>query len=351
MVIPTGFAIHVTYACLINCAHCAFSAGPKNRFHLPLNHIIETIRNLDTSTIKMVVFTGGEPLLTGQDLNRAIYEASQRGFITRVVTSAYFAVDLPTAFNRLTELCNSGLNELLISWDDYHAEFISFDRIRNAYWTAKDLGLRVAICLVQANNADWTAEKVKQALGGDDSTRPILIESPLTKTGRAKYKLKHAGPSPKRVLGPCHYVLAGPALSAKNQLLACCGAIPETKALVLDHYFTPKKLAAVIEKGQQSLLLNWIFLRGPYAIMEWLSKRYRIPIISEKEVGGNCEACHLLFSNKILVSKIPHALDENPDEIVDELHLLRNLGILTPESILSLWKDCSTITDMSIIPD
>ena len=351
MVIPTGFAFHVTYACLITCAHCAFSSSPKNPFHLPTNHIIETIRNLDTSTIKMVVFTGGEPLLAGQDLNRAIYEASRRGFITRVVTNAYFAIDLPAAFNRLSELCNSGLDELLISWDDYHAKFISFDCIRNAYRTAKDLGLRVAIYLVQADNAYWTAERVKQALGGNDSTRHILIESPLTKTGRAKDKLKDAGPSAKRVLGPCHYVLAAPALSAKNKLLACCGAIPETKALILDPDFEPKKLHAVIAKGQQSLLLNWIFLRGPYAIMEWLSKHYRITIIDKKDVGGNCEACHLLFSNKKLAAKIPDALNENPDEINDELHLLRNLDILTPEAILSLWKDCSTVIDMSIISD
>ena len=351
MVILTGFAFHVTYTCPITCAHCAYSSTPENRFHLPINHIIETIRSLNVSTIKMVTFTGGEPFLLGRDLISAVYEASHRGFMTRVVTNAHFAVDLPTALNRLSALSNSGLHELLISWDDYHAQFISFDRIRNAYWTAKDLGLKVAIYLVQANNAHWTVEKVKHELRGDVSTPHILIESPLHKTGRAEYKLQHAGPSAKRALGPCHYVLAGPALSAKNKLLACCGLIPETKALVLDHNFAPNKLNSIIEKSRQSLLLNWIFLRGPYAIMDWLSKRFRIPIIDIKEVRGNCEACHLLFSNKKLVSKIPYALTENPDEIVDELHLLRNIDILTPDVILSLWKDSSTIIDMTLMPN
>lgn len=351
MVILTGFAIHVTYTCPITCAHCAFSCSPKNRFTLPLNHIIETIRSLKGSTIKTITFTGGEPFLIGGDLVRAVYEASRCGFTTRVVTNAYFAEDLPTAFDRLSALSNSGLHELLISWDDYHAQFISFDRIRSAYWAAKDLGLRVAIYFVQANNVHWTAEKVKHELGGDVSTPHILIESPLHKTGRAKSKLKHAGPSAKSVLGPCHYVLAGPALSAKNKLLACCGLIPEKKTLVLDHNFEPHKLHAIIEKSRQSLLLNWIFLRGPYAIMDWISQRYRIPIIDIKEVGGNCEACHRLFNNKKLMSKIPAALTENPDEIVDEIQLLRNLRILTPETILSLWKDSPTIMDMTIFAD
>jgi len=351
MVILTGFAIHVTYACPITCAHCALYCSPKNRFTLPLNHILETIRNLPVSTTKMVTFTGGEPFLLGRDLISAVYEASHRGFMTRVVTNAYFAEDLATASNRLSALSNSGLHELLISWDDYHTQYIPFASIRNAYWTAKDLGLKVAIYLVQASNSSWTAERVKHELGGDTSAPHIIIGSPLNRTGRAEYNLQHAGPSAKRVLGPCHYVLAGPALSAKNKLLACCGLIPETKALVLDQNLEPNRLNAALEKGRQSLLLNWIFLRGPYAIMEWLSKRYRIPIIDIKEVGGNCEACHLLFNNKRLVSKIPYALNENPDEIVDELQLLRNLGIITPEAILSLWKDSSTILDMSIIPD
>ncbi|MFZ5454012.1 MAG: radical SAM protein [Thermodesulfobacteriota bacterium] len=351
MVIPTGFAIHVTYTCPIACAHCAFSSGPNNPVTLPIDHIIETIKSLDASTIKVVTFTGGEPFLLGQKLIRAVDEASRRGFITRVVTNAYFALDLTTARSSLSKLYNSGLHELFINWDDYHAQFISFACIHNAYWTAKKLGLKVAIYIVQANNSSWTPERVKHELGGDVSVQHHIIESPLNKTGRAEYKLRHVGPSAKRILGPCHYVLAAPTLSAKNKLLACCGFIPETKALVLDHHFDPKKLNALIAEAKKSLLLNWIFLRGPYAIMEWISRRYRIPIIDSKKVGGNCEACHRLFSNRILVSKIPYALTENPDEIVDELQLLRNLGIITPEAIHSLWKDTATITHMAVISD
>jgi MoaA/NifB/PqqE/SkfB family radical SAM enzyme len=125
MLVPNTFAIHVTYTCPLSCAHCCFSSHPENKDKLPIAHIIETIRTLDQSTIQMVAFTGGEPLLLGDKLVDAVREASSRGFVTRVVTSAYWGKNLSVARKRLEELKEAGLQEISISWDYFHEEFVT----------------------------------------------------------------------------------------------------------------------------------------------------------------------------------------------------------------------------------
>jgi len=350
MITPTSFAIHVTYTCPLTCAHCCFSSGPEVRDRLSLDHIIETIRSLDTSTIRMVAFTGGEAFLLGNGLVDIVGEAKSRGFVTRVVTSAYWAKHQSVAEKKLVALREAGLDELSISWDDFHANQssmpMSFQYVHNAFWAAKKLGIIAAINIVQSANSTWTANVVKDALGIPQESDEVIVESPVNLTGRAEIELQDVGLRPNRYLGPCPYVLKGPTLSAKNKLLACCGVIPETDALVLDPDFSPENLDSAIEQGLQSPLLNWLYIRGPYAIMDWISKKYNIPIPKAENVGGNCEACKLLFETKEIADKIPDALIEKVNDISDELQVLDALGLLNKREgnmVLDLWMDKSMV--------
>jgi hypothetical protein len=357
MIQPSSFAIHVTYTCPLTCAHCCFSSGPKVRDSLPLELIGDAIRALDASTIKVVAFTGGEPFLLGNRLDTIVNEAHARGFVTRVVTSAYWARDPSFAQERLTRLHRAGLNELSISWDDFHEEQrtakVTFEHVFNAFWAAKDLGLTAAVNIVQSANSRWTAERVRTELGLDPESSEVVLESPLNLTGRAETELADAGLRPQRYVGPCPYVITGPTLSAKGKLLACCGVIPHTDALVLDDDFRPENMAAAIKAGTESVLLNWLHLRGPYAILEWISERYQIPIPPKSDVGGNCEACQLLFHTKEYAERVHAAVIEKADDISGELSVLKALGFFetgAEKSIMRLWQDGSTIVDNAPLP-
>lgn len=350
MITPTSFAIHVTYTCPLTCAHCCFSSSMQNHDSLPVGHILDTIAQLDTSVIQMVAFTGGEPFLLGKGLIDIVAAASRRAFTTRVVTSAYFGRSRAVASRRLKQLAEAGLDELSISWDDFHEEFVDFDCVRNVFWAAKDLGLVAAVNTVQGAQPRWTAGRVRSELGLADDSPDVILESSLNLTGRAAEELQDAGLRSVRTLGPCPYVLTGPTLSAKNKLLACCGVIPETDYLVLDHDFRPENLDAGIHRGLQSPLLNWIHLRGPYAVMEWISQRYGIQIPARETIGGNCEACRLLFETREVAARIPDALRERAVEIFDELNLLESLGWSEPKAIMKLWYSTSTIVDTVAAP-
>ena len=117
--------------------------------------------------------------------------------------------------------------------------------------------------------------------------------------------------------------------------------------MVVEENYDPQKVNESIEKMRKSPLLNWLYLRGPYAIMEWISKEYNIPIVDNSKIGGNCEACKLLFATPEIREKIPDAIKKKTIEINSELELLQTLGLLRSDYIQSLWIDKSFVTDLT----
>lgn len=342
-----SFAFQVTDSCPNSCKHCCFSSDLSKNNRLSLKNIEHTIEKLKSTGIKLIAFTGGEPFMLGKDLVKAVAIAKKRDFITRIVTSAFFAKNIEITREILYELKKAGLDELSISWDDYHEEFVPFNCISNAYTIAKELGISVGINIVQSANSRWTAERVKKELGIYSSCEDVISESPLNLTGRAIEELKDEGLRTERFIGPCPYVLTGPALSAENKLLACCGVLSNVDQLTLESNFNPDNINLLFNKLKSSVLLNWLHLRGPYNIIEWISEKYSIDVIEKTKIGGNCEACRILFETRELLEKLPNALEEKSKNISSELQLLNILGIQDPEYILNLWQDDSNVTTYS----
>lgn len=343
MLRPSYFAIHVTYTCPLACAHCCFSSSPKNRDRLPVGHILGAIDELKAEEIRLVAFTGGEPFLLGDELVAAVSRAHARGFLTRIVTSAYFGKTAEAARKRLTQIRQAGLDELTISWDDFHEEFVDFSCVFHVFHAARELGIRVGVNVVQGRDSRWTAKRVCQELGLPEGSDDVVGETPLNLTGRAEEALADRALGAERFVGPCPFVLTGPTLSAKNKLLACCGVIPETPELVLDPDFRPENLQASVERGLRSPLLNWLYLRGPYALAALISEQFGVPIPPREAIGGNCQACQLLFHTQEIARHIPAAMALKAAEIEGELSVLGALGFLSKERVQYLWLERSRV--------
>lgn len=337
MITPNTFAFHLTYTCPLSCAHCCFSSSPRIRGRLNMGEVERAIQALGGTSINLIAFTGGEPFLLGDALTSAVATAANEGFATRIVTSAYFATSPAAATAKLRPVAEAGLQELSISWDDYHEEFANFENVYNAFWAAASLRILPAVNVVTAAETRWTAKRVRARLGLPDDMGYRVVESPLNLTGRARRDLSRAGSDPSRFLGPCPYVLTGPTVSATGKFLACCGVIEHTEELVIAERYDPDRISEQIGAALNSPLLNWLHLQGPYTILSYISARFGIPVPSADEVGGNCEACHTLFHTPHLRAMIASAVAEKGSEIMGELEVLGALGLLKADTVQRLW--------------
>ncbi|KDM90106.1 radical SAM protein [Photobacterium galatheae] len=336
MITANNIAIHLTYTCPLECSHCCFQSGPKVKTRLSEEIILDTVNAIDPEKIKMVAFTGGEPFLLYSTLLKAVEIASKKGVTTRVVTSAYFATSENNARKKLKELKDFGLDEISISWDDYHEEYVDFDVVRNAFLVSKSLGIRAAINIVQDANSKWDVSRVVLEMNGHCTEEDVLCETNLNLTGRAKEKLSERNSRNNRLLGPCPYVLSGPTLNAKGNLLACCGVIEEQGPLVISNELIPSEIMSDIENSYSNLLHKWLYLRGPFALLEEIRKKFDVPIPLEEHIGGNCESCQILFGSEYFGYAV-EILKDKAQEIVNEEFLLSSMNMLDAKYTIDLW--------------
>jgi hypothetical protein len=163
----------------------------------------------------------------------------------------------------------------------------------------------------------------------------------LNVTGRAEEKLKDAPLKKNGYLGPCPYVMTGPTLSAKGKLLACCGVIPDTERLAITDKMDPASIAENFAAGFRNPLFQWLFLRGPYALIKELHEGTGISPPDPDSIGGNCEACRIALNDPRYANSIDSFLADRAVTLEHELLLLDSLGLLTPVALRNIWEDQS----------
>lgn len=302
---PLYLAIHLTYRCPAKCDHCCFSSGPEVDGHLDFEMAARAIEEAaNITSLKMVGFTGGEPMLYPRQLAKLITNAKAFGLSTRVVTSAAWAKTPSKTDETICSLKRAGLNELSLSYDDSHATYIPRERVLNCVRAAKQNDISVAfnVCvdvdstITATNLAAWMKDE------GINLSGIRIQETLINATGRAATSLpSDRTDDSRRLVGPCDHALRGPTLTANGDILPCCGTIPFHEGLSLGKAASttiPSALAA----GYNSMLLRWIAFEGPASIVEQATAETPVPISAES-FDSNCAACAALMSNVTILSR------------------------------------------------
>ena len=116
----------MTYACTGRCRHCSQGDAARSSAHLDAEKAIRTLRLLaGENELKTVLTFGGEPLLYWEDVCKIQAAAKELQISKRqVITNGYFSKDLKTIGRVAKSLGESGVNDLLLSVDAFHQEFI-----------------------------------------------------------------------------------------------------------------------------------------------------------------------------------------------------------------------------------
>jgi len=260
-------------------------------------------QTMEFSTLQWVSFTGGEPFLLSNRLIDHISYASKLGLMTECVTNCFWAHSEQVARHQLSKLVTAGLDVINISADDFHQEFIPFERICNGFNAAMHLGLKVVLMCVTSKSSKQALDIVR-AVGGEKiriihpnmetqeltASSAIMVESGFLPAGRAANL-----PTTEWVLdthssfeGGCPFVLRDISILPGGQVLACCSAGALTDVLNLGTV-KAQRLSILIEVASQRPIIKILTREGPRGLLRKLNPE------SHFEPGTYISKCHLCY--------------------------------------------------------
>lgn len=308
-----------TDECTISCGHCIMSCGPSKGRRLSLEQMKKVIKSAAAgNALSVVVFTGGEPMLLGEDLLDAIAYVDSLGLTSRIVTNASWAVSPDAASATVRSLREAGLVELNISADDYHLPFVPIEHIRFAYEASRGQGFGAVVIANSALPGDLvTPAFLKDRLGGvfdercsldknlfgppaADGTRYVIYTGNVQRLGRAKEMIGPGGarcPGQCSPFGSCPNIIQTIAISPGNRMQACCGFETETNAFLDFGSLDLDDFQELLAEGRKAIVPTALALAGPDYLKEFV--QIRSPKLTfESSYSSMCELCEAVVTRE-----------------------------------------------------
>lgn len=133
----------LTYKCSAACRFCYYHCSPESGGLMPVDMGLSawsSLVEMSDSAAKIHI-TGGEPFLYFDHLVELVTKAQSVGLkgFDSVETNGSWAIDRKIVIERMKLLDSVGMEQLRISWDPFHAEFVDVDRVRLLADTAEEV--------------------------------------------------------------------------------------------------------------------------------------------------------------------------------------------------------------------
>lgn len=130
---------YVTYRCNASCSFCDIWERPSP--YVTLENARQNLRDLKKLGVRVIDFTGGEPLLHRQ-LPDLLREAKQLGFVTTVTTNALLYPKQAETLRGLVDMLHFSLDSPIAEEHDRSRGVRCFDKVIESIAIARNLGER-----------------------------------------------------------------------------------------------------------------------------------------------------------------------------------------------------------------
>ncbi|MCG8365194.1 MAG: hypothetical protein MJA27_17925 [Pseudanabaenales cyanobacterium] len=291
------------------------SSPERKGERLSFEQIKDAVTSLHSlNPLQVVIFAGGEPTLLSEDLLESVAYIDSLGIATRIVTNASWAITPEKARSMLISLREAGLREINFSVDDYHLPFISFEKVKNAWFASKGLGFQsvvLANCWGHRSTItpqyimDRLGEKLPQRFDDDGYSLPIappysdgtvymLSNSKIQNLGRSHEELDRADipyPDSQEELNVgCPWAVKSAALSPKGHLVACCGMEAENNEVLDFGDASTTPASDLVKFADNQVVINVVSFFGLIYLKNFIQERNPdIPFL--KKYASVCEIC------------------------------------------------------------
>lgn len=288
--IPRTLAMMLTNKCNFYCDHCSVCAGPDVNDTLSDELIRKAIdHTYYIPSIRVVSFTGGEVTLYPEKLKMAIAYAHEKGFITRIVTNAWWANSLENARKWCAEFVKCGLDEINISYDDFHAEYLQLfggeQNIKYAVQALQETNMSLLIGIVLAPGHKIKSKYIQANIG--DSIQ--CFEGQIAPFGRARELLPEKNFFKDQNIRACDDAGSSLVVLPTGKVAFCCGHALFSEAqelFIIDNLNSDKTLIDMLDLMHRNVLIWYFYLNGPTKLLEELG--------AVEDIRNSCEACFYL---------------------------------------------------------
>lgn len=322
----------LTLQCTAECSYCGTNSSPRVKSKLAYEDALNIIEQASENNYKLVVFTGGEPLLYGNKLFDLIAYSKKLGLLTRVVTNAYWANSLNSARKIITHFFKNGLDEINFSTGDEHVKFVPLSNIFNATRASFDFDIPVSIMIEvvlnnKINKKSILTDNYFESLFCQNEIDLInFCESPWMPLDENIINEYPDGVTVNKfnILNRkgCDSIINTTTILSTGKIMACCGlgtqSIPE---LEIGHIDNTINLNELNKRLDDDFLKRWIKIEGPEKILAWASEKDP-NIIWENMYAHRCQACKRIYS------------DEKVRNIIEKFHNEKILDVLTSEWLM-----------------
>jgi MoaA/NifB/PqqE/SkfB family radical SAM enzyme len=167
--------ILLTYSCNAACAHCYENCSPRSRGSASARDVRETLRELKKLGFRgsNIHFAGGEPFYHYRQLIECFEAAEREGMLPlgKLETNAFWCKNDELTRERLMEIRRFGIQELMVSCDVFHQEFVPMERVRRAVRIGREVLGEEA---VRVNSQEFFADPVDVMSLSEDEKREVF---------------------------------------------------------------------------------------------------------------------------------------------------------------------------------
>jgi hypothetical protein len=293
---PRTLTILPTYRCTAACEQCCFGSNPDAPDGLSLARILRLLDDAVAAfpRLQLVVFSGGECFLLGQDFFAAIAQARHHGLLVRAVSNGFWGKS-PRAAMRIAKRAKAaGLSELNLSTGRDHVRWVPLTSVVHAAAASVNAGISTLLTVEEDADdsevvSDVLANPVLQALQSGGSLFKLVVNTWM------RFNDRHA---PRVAKGRrasidmrCNQLFDNLVVTPHGNAAACCGLpfeyIPELRLGSIDEL----GLADLYRSQYDDFLKWWIHAEGPLAVVRAVAPERAEAL---ERCDHICEACAAL---------------------------------------------------------
>ena len=299
---PRSMTILTTYRCNAACRECCFESNPRRRGRLSRAEMTERIEEAVQSFpgLRLVVWSGGECFLHGEDLFAAVAYASARGLLTRCVTNGFWGRREPLRHENVSRLVEAGLSEINFSTGVEHQEWVPVESVLAAAEACCEAGITTVLTVEKDTPQSecyervWGDARVQRMLG--HAERRFLLQRNSWMPFHRDALPRGEQIDPKQIDKPCDQILHNVVITPSQAVSACCGLTFEYIPELILGRAGDQPLLELWRSQLDDFLKIWIHVDGPVRIVKKLLGDEADALLAD--TVHICQACVVMHQNE-----------------------------------------------------